>query len=78
MLRMNDIYTWKEITKEYPDLWVIITNVKEQNGEIETCKLMDVCHADERAIYVKKYLNLGVRFRCVRTTFSAPNVGILS
>lgn len=27
MLEMNSTYTWTEIAKEYPDLWVIITNV---------------------------------------------------
>lgn len=78
MLEMNNTYTWKEITKEYPDLWVIITDVKESAGEIKSCKLLDVCSADERATYVSKYINLDMELRCERTTFSAPNVGILS
>jgi len=78
MLKMNKTYTWKEITKAYPDLWVIITDIKESGGEIKTCRLMDVCEADERAVYVKKYINSGIKFKCERTTFRGPNVGILS
>lgn len=78
MLKKNSIYTWKEITREYPDSWVIITDIKESAGEIKTCKLMDVCKANERAAYVKKYMDSGKKFKCERTTFKGPNVGILS
>ena len=52
--------------------------IKERAGEIITCRLLDVCTADERADYVSKYINLDIDLRCERTTFSAPNVGILS
>lgn len=78
MINLNKTYTWEEITKAFPDTWVIITDIKEKNGEIKTCKLLDVCSADERAVYVKKYINSGKKFKCERTTFRGPNVGILS
>lgn len=78
MLKLNTIYTWDTIVKEYPDLWVIITDIKEHSGEIKSCKLLEVCTADERAACVQRYKNLEIKFRCTRTTFSAPNVGILA
>lgn len=78
MLKMNHTYKWEEIEKEYPDLWVIITDVKEKAGEIKSCKLLEVCTADERAKCVSKYINLDIELRCERTTFNAPNVGMLS
>lgn len=77
-LKLNQTYKWNEIVKTYPDLWVIIADVKERAGEIITCRLLDVCTANERADYVSKYINLDIDLRCERTTFSAPNVGILS
>lgn len=77
MLKMNRTYKWEEIEKEYPDLWVIITDVKEHAGEIKSCKLLDVCTADKRADYMNKYIKQDIELRCERTTFNAPNVGIL-
>ena len=77
MLRMNSTYTWEEITKAYPDLWVIITDVKESAGEIISCKLLDVCSKDDKHNYIDKYLNSNIKFECHRTTFRAPNVGML-
>ncbi|MCM1219505.1 MAG: hypothetical protein NC548_33920 [Lachnospiraceae bacterium] len=77
-LELNKKYNWQEIVQTYPDLWVIITEVKERAGEIKSCKLLDVCTADERANYMSKYINLNIELRCERTTFNAPNVGILS
>ncbi|MCM1135207.1 MAG: hypothetical protein NC400_06480 [Clostridium sp.] len=77
-LKLNQIYNWSEIVKEYPDLWAIITDIKEEDGEIVSCKLLDVCKSGERATYMKKYINLDMELRCERTTFNAPNVGILA
>ncbi|MCM1145015.1 MAG: hypothetical protein NC318_07520 [Blautia sp.] len=77
MLKMNSTYTWEEITREYPDLWVIITNVKESAGEIKSCKLLDVCTKGDKYKYIEKYLNSNIKFECHRTTFKAPNAGIL-
>ena len=77
MLKTNNVYTWDAIVKEYPDLWVIITEVKESDGEIKSCRLLDVCTKANKHEYIKKYLNSGLKFECQRTTFKAPNAGIL-
>lgn len=78
MLTLNTVYTWEEIVKTYPDTWVIITNVKESNGEIKSCKLLDICTKANKHEYIKKYLNTNIKFECKRTTFKAPNVGMLA
>jgi macrodomain Ter protein organizer (MatP/YcbG family) len=77
MKKTNTTCKWEEIVKEYPDSWVIITDVKESDGEIKTCKLLDVCTKDNKHEYIKKYLNSDLKFECQRTTFKAPNAGIL-
>lgn len=68
-LELNKKYTWQEIVDAYPDLWVLITNIKEKAGEIVTCKLIDVCTADERADCLRKYEDLHVKKRLIRTTY---------
>lgn len=78
MLEMNKTYTWDEIVKTYPNLWAIITNVKESGGEIKSCKLLDICSKENKNEHIKKYLNSNIKFECHRTTFNAPNVGMLA
>ena len=78
MVKENKIYTWNEITVKYPDSWVIITDIKESNGEIQSCKLLDVCTKENKYLYIQKYLKTGLKFECQRTTFKAPNIGTLS
>ena len=75
MLKLNNIYTWNEIVTNYPNLWVIITDVKESDGEIKSCRLLDVCTKTNKHEYIKKYLNSDIKFECMRTTFKAPNAG---
>lgn len=77
-LKRNKVYKWEDIVREYPDLWVIVTDVKENAGEIVTCRLLDVCTYDGKAQCVKKYINSEMKTRLLRTTFNDPNVGILS
>ena len=74
---MGKIYKWAEIVSNYPDLWVIITDVNKRNGEILSCKLLDVCSFKDRPSYTKHYLDLGIKFRCVRTTSNVPTVGCI-
>lgn len=74
MLEFNKIYTWEEIVKAYPDLYVFITNIKEKDGEIKTCKLLDVCSFNEKADFILKYNNKRVKFRCCRTTPKLPSM----
>jgi hypothetical protein len=74
----NDkLYKWSDIALEYPDKWAIITDIKEKDGMIETCKLISICTQDEKAELIKKYKKQGLKFECERTTFSAPNVGVV-
>lgn len=76
-LELNRKYNWQEIVETYPDLYVIITDVKEHAGEIQSCKLLDVCTKQDKPKYINKYLNSNIKFDCCRTTFKAPNVGTL-
>lgn len=78
MLELNKVYTWKEIETAIPNMWVIITDVKEKDGMIVSCKLLDICTKADKVKYLNKYLNKGIKFECERTTFNAPNVGILA
>lgn len=77
MVKVNDMCSWNEIVEKYPDSWVIITDIKESNGEIQSCRLLDVCNKANKHMYIKKYLQSGLKFECQRTTFKAPNAGIL-
>ena len=63
---------WKEIVEKYPDMYAFITDEKECNGEIKTCKLLDVCIFEEKSDYVKKYIDSGIKFLCLRTTPKLP------
>lgn len=77
MLQIDNTYTWNEIAQAYPDQWAFISNVKRQAGEIISCKLLAVCSLDERPSYISKYMTEGKKFECERTTFKAPNLGVL-
>lgn len=72
MLELNRTYRWKDIVKEYPDKWVVLTSVNEKAGEIKTCKLLEVCSYEEKADIIVKYLDMGIKFECVRTTWRGP------
>lgn len=77
MLELGKVYKWTEIEQEYPNLWVCITDVKEVDEAIDTCRLLDVCTFENKSDYMKKYASMGIEFECQRTTFKAPNVGML-
>lgn len=78
MLQIGKTYTWDEIAQAYPDQWAFISNVRTKDGEIVSCKLLAVCSKAEKSIYLKKYLDMGIKFEYHRTTFKAPNVGVLA
>ena len=69
MLEMKKKYKWQEIVEEYPGKWVIISNVKEKAGKIKTCRLIEVCNYEEKGEIIRKYLEKGIKFECVRTTW---------
>lgn len=74
MLELNKRYKWEIIAKVYPDMWAFITDIKEKDGCIESCKLLMICRHSEKAGYFKYYVSKGIDFECERTTFSAPNM----
>lgn len=78
MLELNRVHTWDEIATAYQNQWVIVTNIKEHNGEVESCKLLHVCTKETKNEYIKKYLDTDIKFACLRTTFNAPNIGYIS
>lgn len=74
-LELNKVYKWEEIVKAYPNMYALITNIKEYAGEIKSCKLLDVCTADERAEYVQKYMHKNIKLKCQKTTCDGdPNI----
>lgn len=76
-IEQNKTYKWSDITSAYPNMWAIITDIKEKNGLIYTCKVLNICTQDEKAELIMKYKKAGLKFECERTTFSAPNMGVL-
>ena len=68
---------WSEITREYPDQWAFISNVKRNDDdEIIDFKLLKVCPKSEKSKWLKYYMQGTERFECIRTTFNAPSTGI--
>ena len=77
MLELNQIYSWNEIVQCYPDKWAVLTDVVRVDGEIKTCKLLDICTKAEKHLYRQKYIDLGIKFQIQRTTNdNDPNSGI--
>ncbi len=76
MIETGKVYKWKEIAKEYPNMYAIITDVKRKNEMIQSCKLLKIVPYKERSKTVCYYMDLGIDFDCVRTTFSAPTMGV--
>lgn len=77
MLENGKIYTWKEIEQAYPDKYAFITDVKEKKGEIISCRLLAISTKTEKPKYLKEYMEAGIKFECPRTTFKAPDLGIV-
>lgn len=77
-MELNKYYSFDEIKEAYPNKWAVLTEVKEKNGDIVKCKLLDVCNVSELHIYRKKYKDKGIIVDCIRTTPTAPNVGVLT
>ena len=71
-ISLNKTCNWPSIEEQYPNMWAFITEVKEQDGNIIRCKVLDLCTYDERAVLEKKYKDSGISFDCVATTYSVP------
>ena len=77
MLELGKQYNWSDITEEYPDMYAIVTDIQSKDGMIQSCKLLEVVSYDKEEEAICKYMRKGIKFACERTTFSAPNVGVL-
>ena len=77
MLEMNKVYKWQIIVSEYPNMWAFITDIKEKDGQIISCRLLAICSHKDKAKYIQSFKRRGIHFECERTTFSAPNMGVL-
>ncbi len=70
--------TWEELQKQYPNSWAFIKNVKRnKDGDIIDFDLLNVCKKNEKAKYLKQYMQQPFKFECIRTTFNGPNVGVM-
>ncbi len=58
-------------------MYAIITDIEKEDGIIRTCRLLEIVPFEREEETVIRYMDLGVDFDCVRTTFSAPGCGIL-
>lgn len=76
-LQIGNVYSWDVISSSYPDMYAIITDVVEKDGEIIKCKLLDIVPYEKEEETVHNYRLKGINFDCVRTTFKVPNVGVL-
>ena len=77
MLKFGEIYNWSNIIKEYPNMYAIITDINKKDGVIQRCKLIDVVPFEKEEETVCHYIDTCMDFDCVRTTFSAPTVGVI-
>ena len=77
-LEMGKTYKWSVISETYPNMYVIITDIKEKGGLIQSCKLLEITSYENKEEVVHRYRKSNINFDCVRTTFSAPNVGVLN
>lgn len=73
----GNVYSWESISLAYPNKYAIITDVERDKGVILKCKLLEVVPYSKKTETVLRYMDSGISFDCVRTTYSAPNVGVL-
>lgn len=76
-LELNKVYKWEQIVKEYPDMHAFVTDVKMADGEIKTCRLLDVCPFKDIHLYTKKYIERKIHFECHRTIDRLPDLGVM-
>lgn len=76
-LETGKVYDWSVISTVYPNMYAIITDVQEEDGLIKRCKLLEIVSYEQEEQVVCRYMDLGIDFDCVRTTFAAPNMGVL-
>ena len=55
MLEINKVYKWQIIVSEYPNMWAFITDIKEKDGQIISCRLLAICSHKDKAKYIKSF-----------------------
>lgn len=76
-LEMGKIYDWSTISTTYPNMYAIITDAVEKRDVVVKCRLLEVVPYEKKSEVVHRYKMSGMPFDCKRTTFNAPNVGVL-
>ena len=76
MIENGKVYQWEEITKAYPNMYAIITDVARKDEMIQSCRVLKIVPYEQEEETVCYYMDSGIDFDCVRTTFSAPNMGV--
>ena len=76
-LKYGETYSWDDIAGKYPDMWLFMTNVCKINGSIKSFKFLALCPHEEKASFMNKFRDQGILYECERTSFSAPNMGVL-
>ena len=77
MSKTNKITNWNEFVVNNPDMYAVITDVKEKDGEIQSCTLLDVVTFEDRASAIRRYKEQGYALECIRTTYAGPNAGVM-
>ena len=78
MSKNRNTLTWKDIQTQYPNKWVFVQNLKRnKDGDIILFKLLTICNKHDKAKWIQKYTADDIEFQCIRTTFSAPNIGAI-
>ncbi len=69
---------WSDIEQRYPNMWAFVQNVKKnKDGDIVSVRLLAICTKQDKVKWLKQFTDANIEFQCIRTTFSAPNVGAL-
>lgn len=79
-MEINKMCKWDSIVSQYPDMWVFIDldRTQKRNGFIEKCFVFAICPFEEKDRYIVKFREQGRHFDCIRTTFSAPTLGVIA
>ena len=70
-------YKWAEIQDQYPDQWVFMKDITMKSGAIDSFVFLYVCPHKDKVKYMNLLRNEGIVYKCKRTTFAMPNVGVL-
>lgn len=70
-------YKWSDVQEQYPDQWVFMKDIEKKAGAIDSFIFLYICPHKDKVKYMKLLRDSGISYKCERTTFSMPNVGVL-